>query len=438
MEIGIVKNILLDLLANFYLRDLPAITKRNIRYPEAQGSVTVITGMRRTGKTCLCYQKMRELLDSGISKDRLLYLNFEDERLFGFALKDFQTILDVYYERYPDNRTQLCYFFFDEIQNISNWEMFIRRLLDSEKVQITITGSSSKMLTTEIGTAMRGRSLSTEVFPFSFEEFMAYHNIYSQVPRLGGDQVRAKLKNALNRYFLAGGFPEIQRDDPDSAIGRLQDYVNVVMLRDVLERHQVPHSQALKHLVQAVFSAPTQKFSISNLCKSLKQLQVSCSREAIQSYIDYFCEAYLFYKVPLLTDSMARRRVNPDKLYIIDHGMIRAMALKTSADNGMLLENMVFLHLRRQGYIVNYVNTEKEKHEIDFYARHPINKRQLLIQSSYQIDNEKTFQRECRSLIETGDYMKVDERLIVTWEDERELSNGIKVVPAWKFMLSQE
>ncbi|MEI8247331.1 MAG: ATP-binding protein [Lentisphaerota bacterium] len=432
-----MKNILLDLLANFYLRDLPAVTKRNIRYPEAQGSVTVITGMRRTGKTCLCYQKMRELLDSGVSKDRLLYLNFEDERLFGFALKDFQSILDVYYERYPDNRAQLCYFFFDEIQNIANWEMFIRRLLDSEKVQITITGSSSKMLTTEIGTAMRGRSLSTEVFPFSFEEFMAYHNIYSQVPRPGGDQVRAKLKNALNRYFLAGGFPEVQRNDPDSAISRLQDYVNVVMLRDVLERHQVPHTQALKHLVQAVFSAPAQKFSISNLCKSLKQLQVSCSREAIQSYIDYFCEAYLFYKVPLLTDSMARRRVNPDKLYIIDHGMIRAMALKTSADNGMLLENMVFLHLRRQGYIVNYVNTEKEKHEIDFYARHPVNKKLLLIQSSYQIDNEKTFQRECRSLIETGDYMKVDERLIVTWEDERELSNGIKVVPAWKFLLSQ-
>ena len=102
----------------------------------------------------------------------------------------------------------------------------------------------------------------------------------------------------------------------------------------------------------------------------------------------------------------------------------------------MLLENMVFLHLRRQGYIVNYVNTEKEKHEIDFYARHPINKKQLLIQSSYQIGNEKTFQRECRSLIETGDYMKVDERIIVTWEDERELSNGIKVVPAWKFLLS--
>ena len=433
-----MKNILLDLLSNFYLRDLPVVTKRNIRYPQAQGSVTVVTGMRRTGKTCLCYQKMRELLDSGISKDRLLYLNFEDERLFGFALKDFQTILDVYYERYPDNRAQVCYFFFDEIQNIFNWEMFIRRLLDNEKVQITISGSSSKMLTTEIGTAMRGRSLSTEVFPFSFEEFMAYHNIYSPVPPLGGDQVRAKLKNALTRYFLAGGFPEVQRDDPDSAISRLQDYVNVVTLRDVLERHQVPHSQALKHLVQAVFSASAQKFSITNLGKSLKQLQVSYSREAIQNYIDYFCEAYLFYKVPLLTDSMARRRVNPDKLYIIDHGMIRAMAFKTSADNGVLLENMVFLHLRRQGYIVNYVNTEKEKHEIDFYARHPINKKQLLIQSSYQIGNKKTFQRECRSLIEAGDYMKVDERLIVTWEDERELSNGIKVVPAWKFLLSQE
>jgi predicted AAA+ superfamily ATPase len=433
-----MKNILLDLLANFYARDLPVIIKRNIGYPEAQGSVTVITGMRRTGKTCLCYQKMRELLDSGVSKDRLLYINFEDERLFGFSLKDFQVILDVYYERYPDNRTQLCYFFFDEIQNISNWEMFIRRLLDSEKVQITITGSSSKMLTTEIGTAMRGRSLSTEVFPFSFEEFMAYHNIYSAVPRLGGDQIRAKLKNALNRYFLAGGFPEVQRDDPDFAIGRLQDYVNVVILRDVLERHQITCSQALKYLVQAVFSAPAQKFSITNLCKSLKQLHVSYSREAIQNYIDYFCEAYLFYKVPLLTDSMARRRVNPDKLYIIDHGMIRAMALKTSADNGMLLENMVFLHLRRQGYIVNYVNTEKEKHEIDFYARHPINRKQLLIQSSHRIDNEKTFHRECRSLIETGDYMKVDERLIVTWEDEQELTNGIKVVPAWKFLLSQE
>lgn len=433
-----MKTVLIELIENFYHKKFPPLTTRTLHFPVAKDTATVITGMRRTGKTTLCYQRMQELLDSGVAKNRLLYLNFEDERLFGFTLKNCQEIIEAYFQLYPNNRGQLCYFFFDEMQNIANWERFIRRLIDTEKVQITITGSSSKMLTTEIGTAMRGRSLSTEVFPFSFAEFLRYHKIYAEIPQIGGDDLRYKAMNALKKYFLHGGFPEVQRDMPEDAILRLQEYVNVVTSRDIIERYQL-HSnlQALKHLVNAVFYAPAQKFSVNNFSKQLKQLSIANSKEMLQQYIDYFCDAYLFYKVPLQSDSMARRRVNPDKLYLIDVGLIRAMVYKTSADNGALFENLVFLALRRKNYVITYVSTPKENYEVDFYAVDRRGNKGILVQACYTIADAETCERECRALLAAKKMLSCKKCYIVTWDEERDLAHGIKVIPMWKFLLDR-
>jgi predicted AAA+ superfamily ATPase len=154
-----MKKILQTLLAAFYERDLPELCNRNISFPEINGKVTSIIGMRRTGKTCLCYQRMRELLEQNVSKERLLYLNFEDDRLLGFKIEDCRDILDVYFSMFPENRSEVCYFFFDEIQDVTGWEIFIRRMLDTEKIQVTLTGSSSKLLSREIATSLRGRAI---------------------------------------------------------------------------------------------------------------------------------------------------------------------------------------------------------------------------------------------------------------------------------------
>src|SRR3989339_1597183 len=170
-----MKNVISQLIDDFHERNLPELVARNKVFFEVRGKADVVIGMRRSGKTWFCYQKIKELIAAGIKKEEILYLNFEDDRLLEFNVSNFQEILDVYFGKYPEQRNTRCYFFFDEIQRIDQWEMFIRRLLDTENVQVYLTGSSSKLLSTEIASTLRGRSLPIEIFPFSFPEFLKYH-----------------------------------------------------------------------------------------------------------------------------------------------------------------------------------------------------------------------------------------------------------------------
>jgi hypothetical protein len=163
-----MKQIITQLIDDFHERELPKLMARDIPLYEIKGKASVIIGMRRSGKTWFLFQKIKSLCDKGINKNRMLYLNFEDDRLMDFNVSKFQDILDVYYAKFPDNKNNCCYFFFDEIQGIQHWESFIRRLIDTENIQIFISGSSSKLLSSEIATCLRGRSLPIVMYPFSF------------------------------------------------------------------------------------------------------------------------------------------------------------------------------------------------------------------------------------------------------------------------------
>ena len=436
MDQTFLKETLKELIEDFYETPLPELTPRKINIPEYPRNATVITGMRRTGKTFLSYQRIRSLLDAGIPKDRILYLNFEDDRILGLTVKDFRFIPDVYFQMYPDNRDETCYFFFDEIQNIPDWESFVRRLVDTGKIQVYLTGSSAKMLTTEIATAMRGRSAETEVFPFSFEEFLLHHKYFEGIPRNIGSAVRTKIQHGLDQYFQIGGFPEVQNRSDGEWLQTLQGYVNAAIYRDVIERHKVQNSQALKYILQVLFNSPAMNISIHAISGVLTNMKITSDREYIAQYLDYLCEAYLVYRVRLHTDSLAKRRTNPDKYYLVDVGMVRAMTAKHSADRGHLLENMIFIHLRRLGYSLEYVLT-KEKMEVDFLAFHKVRRDYRLIQVSYDISKAETFERETNALAAAGKEMHIKDRLIITWDEERELDNGIRIVPAWKFLLNR-
>ena len=173
-----MKNKISQLIDDFHERDLPNPVKRTTQLPDIKGKANVVIGMRRAGKTWFCLQKIIKLLKAGTRKNQILYLNFEDDRLLEFNVNHFQEILDIYYGKYPENKDNVSYFFFDEIQRIDQWEIFIRRLIDTENVKIYITGSSSKLLSTEIATSLRGRSLSTEIFPLSFHEFLRFHGLF--------------------------------------------------------------------------------------------------------------------------------------------------------------------------------------------------------------------------------------------------------------------
>ncbi len=422
------------LIDDFHERDIPSAITRNENFNDMKGKADTVIGMRRSGKTYFCYQKIHELISAGISREKITYINFEDDRLLDFKVNDFNTILDVYFSKYPEHRNSKCYFFFDEIQRIEQWEMFIRRLLDTENVQIYITGSSSKLLSTDIATSLRGRSLTTEIFPFSFIEFIKFHGLFKTPPDKFGTRTISTLRKAIMDYIETGGFPEVQTTDKNLRIEILQGYIDSVLLKDVIERHKVSNVTALKHLVKTIMSSPCGKFSINKFYNHLKSMSVKCTKNNLYEYLNHLIDAFLFYRVPIHSRSEKARLINPAKIYTIDTGLLKAMSFRNTSDYGPLLENIVFMHLRRNGYDIEYINT-KDGYETDFFARHKVTDRIELIQVCWDSSNVKTFAREVRGLKSAMEEFSIKAGTIVTLDDEESLDENINVIPAWKWLL---
>jgi len=431
-----MKTIIAQLIDDFHERKRPVLLARQTKMVQVLGKANVVIGMRRTGKTFFCYQKMQELFADGISITQLLYLNFEDDRLIGFTVQDFQAILDVYYGKYPELRDTRCHFFFDEIQSIAQWELFIRRLLDTENVQVYLTGSSSKLLSTEIATQLRGRSLTTEIFPFSFPEFLKYHQLFDTPPTKWGARTVSVLRKAIRDYLEIGGFPEVQTLERNIRIEVLQGYIDSVLLKDVIERYKVNNVTAIKYLVRHLMNSPGGRFSVNKFYNSLKTMSVKCTKNSLYEYLDHLIDAYLFYRVPIHSRSEKSRMLNPTKIYTVDTGLLNAMTFRNSSNYGALLENLVFMQLRSDGYMIEYVST-KEGYETDFFARHPITNEIELVQVCWDMSDEKTFQRELRGLQTVMKALSLNSGTIVTYDDEASLENNIVVIPIWKWLLSR-
>jgi len=430
-----MKNVISQLIDDFHERNFPELVTRNKEFSEVRGKADVVIGMRRAGKTWFCYQKIKELIASGIIKEKILYLNFEDDRLLEFAVNHFQEILDVYFGKYPEHRSDRCFFFFDEIQRIDQWELFIRRLLDTENLQIFITGSSSKLLGSEIATSLRGRSLAVEIFPFSFEEFLKFHKLFQDLPKTFGANTASVLRKAAKDYLEVGGFPEVQNLERNLRIEVLQGYIDSVLLKDIIERHKVSNVLVLKHLVRHVMNSAGGQFSVNKFFNTMQSMEIKSTKNSLYEYLDHLTDAFLFYKVPIHSRSEKSRLINPAKIYTIDTGLLNAMGFRNSYNYGRLLETMVFMHLRRGGHDVEYVTT-KDGYEADFLARHRISGETQLIQVCWEMSDKKTFERELRGLKSAMDDLSLSTGTIVTWDDETVIDNKIKVIPVWKWLLT--
>jgi len=429
-----MKNVISQLIDDFHERNLPEPVIRNREFSEVKGKADVVIGMRRAGKTWFCYQKIKELIASGIKKEEIPYLNFEDDRLLEFNVNNFQEILDVYFGKYPEHRNARCYFFFDEIQRIDQWELFIRRLLDTENLQIFITGSSSKLLGSEIATSLRGRSLPIEICPFSFEEFLKFHGLFSSNPKTFGANTASVLRKAVKDYLDIGGFPEVQKLDRNLRIEILQGYIDSVLLKDIIERHKVSNILVLKHLVRHIMNSSGGQFSVNKFFNTMKSMSIKCTKNSLYEYLDHLTDAFLFYKVPIHSRSEKSRLINPAKIYTIDTGLLNAMTFRNSYNYGRLLETMVFMHLHRRGYDAEYVNT-KDGREVDFFTRHRISGETQLIQVCWEMSDKKTFERELQGLKSAMDELSIPTGTIVTWDDETAMENNIKVIPIWKWLV---
>lgn len=432
-----MKNVLDRLIDDFHERELPQLMARHQVMPWVPGKANVVIGMRRSGKTWFCYQQMQELLEKGLKKERLLYLNFEDERLLPFSDRDFQLVLETYYRKFPELKNERCYLFLDEVQRIENWDRFVRRILDSEQLSVCVTGSSSRLLSTEIATSLRGRSFTIEIFPFSFREFVRYQNVEVKSTRQFGSKARATLQNLVGRYLKIGGFPEVQALDDEIRREVLRNYLDVVILRDVVERHSIGNTVALRYLIRHILSAPATRFSVNKFYNSLRSQGVACTKNNLYDYLEHLTDTFLLYQVPISSRSETVRRVNPKKIYSIDPGLLEAMSLCMTDDRGALLETLVYMHLRRQGYAPDYYVT-KDGAEVDFVLSGPKRSGRRLIQVCWDIHDPATQKREVRALLSAMEDLGVSRGTIVTWMDEDDSDERLHIVPAWKWLLTEK
>ena len=433
-----MKQALLEVMSQFYADGLPQdVIPRQRVFPELRNNATVITGMRRTGKTYFTYQRMRELVAEGIPIERIVHVNFDDERLRGMTADDLHWVVDVHAEMFPEAAAQKCWYFLDELQDVAGWEKFARRIVDSHKIQLCLTGSSSRMLSSDIATEMRGRSVQVEMFPLSFREFLLYTDVFKEIPNLiDAPSVRGMLKNRFAEYFRIGGFPDVQGAGDTIRVSMLQEYANAVVYRDIIERHDISSVQSLQYVLQYILHNFARKVSTRAISGMLKQLGFPSDRGAVSEYLSYYKDAYFAHAVPLRTDSLSRRQINPEKLYLADTGLIGAMTRKNEAENGWLLENLVFCALRRRGDTIEYYLTEKGD-EVDFIVTDRITHGQRLVQVSWELSSEKTFQRELSALQKAKEETGIDDCVIVTWDEERQFPDGIRAIPAWKWALSE-
>lgn len=376
----------------------PALTRRDIRLPRIPGKAIAVIGMRRVGKTCFLWQVLAERQAAGIERDGLLYLSFEDERLAGMTAPDLNLVVEEYYRLNPDWRDRRrAVYFLDEIQVVPGWEAFARRLLDSEQIDLFLSGSSAKLLSREVATSMRGRALEAIIYPFSFREYLRHQDREPPQPvaRLTKAE-RSALDKDVGGYLVSGGFPEAQGLDARDRHELLKSYVDVVLLRDVIERHAVSHPIALRWMVRQLLGNAAGTFSINKFYGDLRSQGIAVAKDTLHSYLAHLEDAFLVRTLAIATDSERRRMVNPRKAYPIDPGLIPIFDRSAKSNLGHALETAVLLELDRRRADIGYVHTP-EGLEVDFLARHPSGVEQL-IQVCVSLDEPLTREREIRAL----------------------------------------
>lgn len=432
-----LKEALTEKLAESLAGPLPQATPRLVYGSVAlPGKVSAVIGMRRAGKTTFVHQLRRERLERGTAREHLPYLNFEDERLAGLDATHLGFLVEELGRRFPEARANLTWCF-DEIQVVPGWERFVRRLLDAGGCEVIVTGSSAALLSREIATALRGRAWEVPLYPFSFAEALRHRGqaIPADLAFLTGED-RARVERAFSDWLVTGGFPEAQSLDGASRRQLLRDYVDVAMLRDVVECHSVSNVTGLRWLVRHLLGNAAAHFSVEKFYAALKSQGMAISRDTVHQLLAHLEDCFLVRLVWMESASERQRMVNPRKAYPVDPGLIAVFDRSGRANSGHALETAVLIELERRRCAVTYVRTQAG-YEVDFLARHPDGETEL-IQVCADASDPATAGRELRSLLESAPiYPGARLRLLTLTRDgaPAEVPGGILVQTGYEWML---
>jgi predicted AAA+ superfamily ATPase len=426
------KDLFKELIVEFQSSSLPEVIKRDIEIPINTGKIISVIGVRRSGKTFILFQTIKELLKE-IPIEKIIYINFEDERL-DIKAKDLGLLLEAYKELYPEIELKEVYFFFDEIQNIDGWEKFVRRIYDNYSKNIFITSSNSKLLSKEIATALRGRTIKYEVYPLSFKEFLRFKKINFTERDFYSINKRAVLKKFFNEFLMYGGFPEVVFiEDKNIKIKILQEYYEVMLFKDIIERYNIKNIHILKYFIKRIVENISKPLSINNIYNELKSQGYKISKDSLYQYLDILEAVYFTILIKKFSKSILKSELSQKKAYLIDNGLVNALTFAFKENFGTLLENLTAKEFKNREYNIFYF---KDKKECDFIIEKEGNF--LPIQVSYTLLDNKTKEREIKGLLEAMNYLNLEKGMILTHEEEDLLKIGnktIEIQPAYKYFL---
>lgn len=411
------------------------VIERDVKLPVNRKKIITVPGVRRCGKSTMMEIAINDLVRKGVPKENILWIGFDDERLVNMSSDELDDVIIAYMEMFPDIPIKDVYMFFDEIQLIKDWEYFVLRIYKSYCKNIYICGSNATMLSSELGSALRGYPLEYETYPLSFNEFCRFKGIVTDSFM---EQDKARLKNAFETYNQESAFPEIVLTSSRSEqLKLLHGYFDTMILRDLAEHYRITNTGVIRYFIKRIMANLSKPTSINAIYNDIRSQGLKVSKDDLYLWADYACNIFLFMRIPKYDRSPVKERKSLDKFYCIDNGLRNAVLMPQSNDKGKNLENTVFMHLNRHKLQSDKISYFQGNAECDFVLQREENV-VLLIQVSWSIADDETREREIKGLLEASSVTGCDNLLIIT-DDEKDSLNiegkRVDVIPAWEWLL---
>ena len=416
--------------------DIPFdVVERDVKLPINRQKIITVPGVRRCGKSTMMEIAINNLVKGGVPKRNILWIGFDDERLFNMPSDELDDVIVSYMEMFPDVQIKDVHMFFDEIQLIKGWEYFILRIYKSYCKNIYICGSNAAMLSSELGSALRGYPLEYETYPLSFNEFCRFKGIATDVFL---EQDKARLKNAFEEYNHTSAFPEIVLTRSKSEqLKLLHGYFDTMILRDLAEHYNIRNTGVVRYFIKRIMANLTKPTSINAIYNDIKSQGLKVSKDDLYLWADYACNVFMFVRIPRYSYSLAKEHKSLDKYYCIDNGLRSAVLMPQSNDNGKNLENTVFMELYRRRQPSDKISYYQGKSECDFVIQREDRVIQV-IQVTWSMADKETRERELKGLLEASSATGCNTLLVIT-DDEEDCfkvdGKSVNVIPAWKWLL---
>ncbi len=413
------------------------VITREMQLPLHRKKIITIPGVRRCGKSTMMEIAINQLIESGVSREQVLWLGFDDERLRTMTADELNQVIEAYMEMFPEIPIGDVYMFFDEIQLITDWEYFVLRVYKSYCKNIYVCGSNATMLSTEVASALRGYPLEYRTYPLSFGEYCRFKEIPTQSFL---EQDKARQRMAFDTYISESAFPEIVlTTDKTDQIKLLQGYFDTLVLKDLVEHYRISNIAVVRYFIKRLMNNLTKPTSILSIYKDIKSQGLRVSKDDLYLWANYVCDIFLFFRISRYDRSLVREQSSLDKCYCIDNGLRAAVLLPQSNDLGKRLENTVFLHLQRNLLPGEKITYFAGDYECDFVVQHEERVVQL-IQVCWDMHNDDTRKRELRGLQEAAATTGCTNLLLITHDEEEQLlldNKQIEIIPAWKWITTR-